>query len=38
MCESVIADHLANNAIEDYEHLNFDFPNEDVLVVEKKKN
>jgi hypothetical protein len=37
MCESVIADHLANNAIEDYEHLNFDFPNEDVLVVEKKR-
>jgi len=28
---SVIADHLADNAIEDYEPLNFDFPDEDVL-------
>jgi hypothetical protein len=32
---SVIADHLADNAIEDYEPLNFDFPDEDVSVVEK---
>ena len=35
---NVIADHLANNAIEVYEHLNFNFLDEDVLVVEKKKN
>jgi hypothetical protein len=32
---SVIANHLADNAIEDYEPLNFDFPNENMLVVEK---
>jgi ribonuclease HI len=31
---SAIADHLADNAIEDYEPLNFDFPDEDVLVIE----
>jgi len=34
---SVIADHLADNEIEDYELLNFDFPNKDVLVVEKEE-
>ena len=33
--ESVIVNHLADNAIEDYEPLNFDFPNENMLVVEK---
>ncbi|KAL9362451.1 hypothetical protein Peur_045236 [Populus x canadensis] len=32
---SAIADHLADNAIEDYEPLNFDFPDEDVLVIER---
>jgi hypothetical protein len=32
---SDIVDHLADNAIEDYEPLNFDFPNENMLVVEK---
>ena len=31
MKRSVIADHLANHAMEDYEPLNFDFPNKDVL-------
>ena len=31
---SVIADHLA----EDYESLNFDFPDEDVLSVEEGKS
>jgi ribonuclease HI len=31
---SAIADHLADNAVEDYELLNFDFPDEDVLVIE----
>jgi hypothetical protein len=31
---SVIADHLADYAIEEYEPLNFDFPDEDVLAVE----
>jgi hypothetical protein len=35
---SVIIDHLADNVIEDYEPLNFDFSYEDVLVVKKKKN
>jgi hypothetical protein len=28
---------LADNEIEDYELLNFDFPNKDVLVVEKEE-
>jgi hypothetical protein len=37
MRRSVIANHLSDNAIEDYESLNFDFPNEDVLVVEKEE-
>jgi len=32
---SAIADHLANNAIEDYEPLNFDFPDEYVFVMER---
>jgi len=32
---SDIVDHLADNAIEDYKPLNFDFPDEDVLVVEE---
>jgi len=31
---SVIANHLADNAIEDYKPLNFDFSNENILVVE----
>ena len=34
---SVIADHLVDNAIKDYEHLNFDFPEKDVLIVEEEK-
>jgi len=34
---SVIANHLSDNAIEDYESLNFYFLNEDVLVVEKEE-
>ena len=32
---SVIADYLADHAMEDYELLNFDFPNEDVLAIEE---
>jgi hypothetical protein len=28
---SAIVDHLADNTMEDYEPLNFDFPDEDVL-------
>jgi hypothetical protein len=35
--ESVIIDHLADNTIKEYEPLSFDFPNEDVLTIEKKK-
>ena len=31
---SMFADHLADNVVEDYEQLNFDLPNEDVLAVE----
>ena len=34
---SVIVDHLADNVIEDYEPLNFDFSYEDVLVVKKEE-
>jgi hypothetical protein len=34
---SVIADHLADHAMEDYESLDFDFPDEDVLSVEEGK-
>ncbi|KAL9376615.1 hypothetical protein Peur_030735 [Populus x canadensis] len=34
---SVIADHLVDNAIKDYEPLNFDFPDKDVLIVEEEK-
>jgi hypothetical protein len=37
MKESAIVDHLADNAFEDYKPLNFDFPNEDVLVAEKEE-
>jgi len=33
---SFIANHLTNNVIEDYKPLNFDFPYEDVLIVEKE--
>jgi hypothetical protein len=35
---SVIADHLADHAMEDYKPLNFDFPDEDVLSVEEGKS
>ncbi|KAL3567809.1 hypothetical protein D5086_030460 [Populus alba] len=34
---SVIANHLANNAVEDYEPLDFDFPDEDVLLIEEEE-
>ena len=34
---SVIVDHLADHAMEDYEPLNFDLPDEDVLLVEEEK-
>ena len=30
---SIIADHLADHAMEDYEPLNFDLPNENVLAI-----
>ena len=33
----VIADHLADHTMEDYEPLDFDFPDEDVLSVEEGK-
>ena len=32
--ESVIADHLADHVVEDYEPLTFDLSDKDVLVVE----
>jgi hypothetical protein len=34
---SVIIDHLADKAIKDYEPLDFDFPDENVLLIEEKK-
>ncbi|XP_052312432.1 uncharacterized protein LOC112328962 [Populus trichocarpa] len=34
---SAIADHLADNAVEDYEPLDFDFPDEDILSIEKEE-
>jgi len=37
MKESVIVDHLVENTIKDYEPLNFDFSDEDVLVVEEER-
>src|SRR3954452_19184426 len=30
---SVVADHLAHQAVDDYQALNFDFPDEDVMLV-----
>jgi hypothetical protein len=35
---SAITDHLADNAIKDYKPLNFDFPDEDVLVEEERES
>jgi len=35
---NVIADHLTGHAMEDYEPLKFDFPDEDVLSVEEGKS
>jgi hypothetical protein len=34
--ESAIVDHLINNDINEYIHLNFDFPDENVIIVGKK--
>lgn len=34
--ESAIADHLINNDINEYRPLNFDFPDENVIIVGKK--
>jgi hypothetical protein len=36
--ESAIADHLANNVIKDYELLDFDFPDENILLIEEEEN
>jgi hypothetical protein len=38
MKESAIVDHLANNAIKDYELLDFDFPDENILLIEEEEN
>ena len=37
MKRSVILDHLADHAMENYEPLNFDFPDEDVLSIKEGK-
>jgi hypothetical protein len=34
---SAIADHLADNAVEDYEPLDFDFPDAKVLSIEEEE-
>jgi hypothetical protein len=34
--ESAIVDHLINNDINEYIHLNFDFPDENVIIMEKE--
>jgi len=34
---NAIVDLLANNAVEDYELLDFDFPNENVLLIEDEE-
>jgi hypothetical protein len=34
---SAITDHLADNAIGDYELLDFDFPDENILLIEKEE-
>jgi hypothetical protein len=34
---SAIADHLADNVVEDYEPLDFDFPDESVLSIEEEE-
>jgi len=36
--ENAIADHLADNAVEDYEQLDFDFSDENVLTIEEEEN
>ena len=37
MKRSAIVDHLVDNANKDYKSLDFNFPDENVLVVEEKK-
>jgi len=37
MKRSAIADHLVDNANKDYKPLDFNFPDENVLVVEEKE-
>jgi len=34
---SVIANHLADNAVEDYESLDFDFLDENLLVIKEEE-
>ena len=34
---SVIVNHLADHSMENYDSLNFDLPDEDVLLVEEEK-
>ena len=30
---SALADHLAHQAVDDYQFMNFDFPNENIMLV-----
>jgi hypothetical protein len=34
---SVIADHLVDNVVEDYEQLDFDFPDENLSSIEEEE-
>ena len=31
--ESVLADHLAHQAVDDYQSMNFEFPDENIMLV-----
>src|SRR3954464_9363208 len=35
--KKVVADHLAHQAVDDYQALNFDFPDEDIMLVNDYK-
>ena len=34
---SVLADHLAHQAVEDYQSMRFDFPDEDIMTLDNIK-
>ena len=36
--KSVIADHLEDNVVDDYESISFEFLDEDIMIVEEETN